>query len=234
LFFLYVKLERIKSDDNEEKLKRETQCFSGRWTQGKQNSAETFISLLLPFEGPLWIIVELESPTKSPVIKTGLSRTCTYAVQQIDQSRTYIRDNALFLRDNGWPEIHGECEGVVIIGRRTDAGRHEQRLKLEAKRRERIEIASYDRILERFEENSIPLKYRKLILLVFSRSIHSRSDRLERSSVAQSWLRPLVCKIVREPAIKRSSKTLLISTHVSGTRKHQGYSDVKQAPLRNV
>jgi Domain of unknown function (DUF4263) len=111
--------------------------------------------------GPLWIIVELESPTKSPVIRTGLSRTCNFAIQQIEQYTTYLRDHASFLRNNGWPELHGDCRGVVVIGRRTDTGRLEHRLKLEAKRRAGIDIASYDRILEPFEEKQLRIGVHK-------------------------------------------------------------------------
>jgi hypothetical protein len=102
--------------------------------------------------GPKWILVELESPKKSPVTKTGVSAICNHAVEQINDYRRYLRDNALFLRDNGWPEIHGECDGVVVIGRRTDARRAELSPKLAAFKKQAIEIVSYDRLLEQCAE----------------------------------------------------------------------------------
>jgi hypothetical protein len=102
--------------------------------------------------GPKWTLIELESPKKSPVTKTGVSSICNHAVEQINDYRRYLRDNALFLRDNGWPDIHGECDGVVVIGRRTDTNRAGLSPKLVAFRRQAIDIVSYDRLLERCAE----------------------------------------------------------------------------------
>lgn len=110
--------------------------------------------------GPQWIIVELESPKKSPVTKSGVSAICNHAAEQINRYKTYLRDNALFLRDNGWPWIHGECEGVIVIGRRSDPNRSKHWQRLEEFRRQHIEVASYDRLLEIFVETQERIRTR--------------------------------------------------------------------------
>lgn len=103
--------------------------------------------------GPLWIIVELESPRKRAVTKVGLSQICNHGVEQINSYRTYLRDHAMLLHSAGWPRIHGECDGALIIGRRNDPMRATQSEKLEAFRRQKIEIMSYDRLLEHYQFN---------------------------------------------------------------------------------
>ncbi len=110
--------------------------------------------------GPQWIIVELESPRKSPVTRSGVSAICNHAAEQINRYKTYLRDNALFLRDNGWPGIHGECEGVIVIGRRSDPNRSKHWQRLEEFRRQHIEVASYDRLLEIFAETQERIRTR--------------------------------------------------------------------------
>ena len=103
--------------------------------------------------GPLWIVVELESPRKSAVTKRGLSQICNHGAEQINSYRTYLRDNALSLRANGWPQIHGECDGALVIGRRSDPMRSKRSEKLEAFRRQKIEVMSNDRLLENYALN---------------------------------------------------------------------------------
>jgi antiviral defense system Shedu protein SduA len=98
--------------------------------------------------GPDWFIVELESPTQSPLTQRGISQICNHAVEQINDYRTYIEENGYFLRENGWPKLHGQGEGIVVIGRRTDPGRSEAGDRLRNFRRQRVEIVSYDRLLE--------------------------------------------------------------------------------------
>jgi hypothetical protein len=100
--------------------------------------------------GPDWIIVELESPTKRAINKDGkVSATCNHAVQQINDYKTYLRNHAYFLRGEGkWPKLHGECTGAVIIGRRNDPQRAAGAERLDAFKRQRIDIISYDRLLD--------------------------------------------------------------------------------------
>jgi hypothetical protein len=102
--------------------------------------------------GPAWTIVELESPTKSPITKCGKSRICDHAIEQITHCKIYLRDYAEYMRNAGWTGIHGNCEGVIVIGRREDRGRSQQSEYLQACREQHIEIMSYDRLLESCEE----------------------------------------------------------------------------------
>jgi hypothetical protein len=98
--------------------------------------------------GPLWIIVELESPTKRATTKSGLSQIFNHGVEQINSYKTHLRDNATSLRATGWPDIHGETQGALVIGRRDDPMRSDHAEKREAFRRQGIEVMSYDRLLE--------------------------------------------------------------------------------------
>lgn len=103
--------------------------------------------------GPMWIIVELESPAKRAVTKRGLSQICNHGAEQINSYKTHLRDNAVSLRANGWPRIHGECNGALIIGRRNEPMRSEYSERLEAFRRQNIEVMSYDRLVEHYRIN---------------------------------------------------------------------------------
>jgi len=108
-----------------------------------------FIICEWPTVGPDWIIVELESPTKKPINKDGeVSAICNHAVEQINDYKTYLRDHAHFLRGDGWPKLHGECSGVVVIGRRGDRRRLAHAERLDAFKRQRIDIVSYDRLVD--------------------------------------------------------------------------------------
>lgn len=99
--------------------------------------------------GPDWFIIELESPTKSPLTRDpDVSQICNHAAAQIDSYRAYIEEHGHFLRENGWPKVHGQCDGIIVIGRRNDPNRSRHTGKLQAFRRQRIDIASYDRLLE--------------------------------------------------------------------------------------
>jgi hypothetical protein len=110
--------------------------------------------------GPDWFIIELESPKSSPLTKSGdVSQICNHAVGQINDYRNYIQEHGHFLRGNGWPKLHGEFEGFVVIGRRTDPNRLEHPDKLQAFDRQKIEIVSYDRLLEEFRSMQSYLGY---------------------------------------------------------------------------
>jgi antiviral defense system Shedu protein SduA len=99
--------------------------------------------------GPDWIIVELESPTTSPFTKSGaISQICNHAAEQINGYKDYIEQHGHFLRDHGWPKLHGVCEGIIVIGRRNDPGRSKYADKLRAFKRQQISVASYDRLFE--------------------------------------------------------------------------------------
>ena len=98
--------------------------------------------------GPDWIIVELKSPRASPLTNSGrISGYCNRAAEQINDYKTHIEKHGHFLREGGWPNLHGQCDGVIVIGRRDDSNRSLGD-KLASFKRQRIEIASYDRLLE--------------------------------------------------------------------------------------
>jgi hypothetical protein len=102
--------------------------------------------------GPTWTIVELESPRRSPVKRTGKSWICNHAIEQINDYRRYLGVHADFLRGLGWKGIHGNCDGVVVIGRRTDSKRVRLSRYLQDCRDSHIEIRSYDGLLEECAE----------------------------------------------------------------------------------
>ena len=96
--------------------------------------------------GPLWTIVELESPTARTTNTRGISATCRHALQQIEDYRNHLRKHAAFLRDGGFLGIHGKCRAWIIIGR-TEERRPIDRERLAQLREYDVEVASYDRLL---------------------------------------------------------------------------------------
>jgi hypothetical protein len=98
--------------------------------------------------GYRWILMELESPRMEATNKDeSISADCHHAVGQILDYRRWLRDNALFEEKQGFKGLNADCEGYVVIGRR-DGGRTElEQQRLADFRQERIEIASYDRLL---------------------------------------------------------------------------------------
>jgi hypothetical protein len=99
--------------------------------------------------GPDWFIVELESPLARPLKEDGdFRRDCNHAIDQINSYRSFLEEHGHYLRTHGWPKIHGEFEGVIVIGRRTDPLRAEYPDRIRDGRRQKIEVMSYDRLLE--------------------------------------------------------------------------------------
>lgn len=98
--------------------------------------------------GPVWTIVELESPKANPLLLRGdLSAKMRTAQQQIEDYRRHLRKNAAFLRDGGWPQVENKVNAWIVIGRRRPTTVAE-RERLAAFREYDIEIATYDRLLE--------------------------------------------------------------------------------------
>lgn len=104
--------------------------------------------------GHKWTLIELESPRMEATNRDGsVSRDCHHAVQQILDYRRWLRDNALFEEKQGFRGLNSDCEGYVVIGRR-DAGRTDlERQRLADFRVEKIEIASYDRLLSQASDH---------------------------------------------------------------------------------
>jgi Domain of unknown function (DUF4263) len=102
--------------------------------------------------GYAWTIIELESPKMEATNKDGsVSADCHHAVGQILDYRRWLTENALAVQKK-YPSLNDRCEGVVVIGRR-DSGRTElEQSRLADFRQQRIEIASYDRLLYQARE----------------------------------------------------------------------------------
>jgi 1-aminocyclopropane-1-carboxylate deaminase/D-cysteine desulfhydrase-like pyridoxal-dependent ACC family enzyme len=96
--------------------------------------------------GPLWTVVELESPIAKTTNSKGISGKCRHALQQIEDYRNHLRKHAAFLRDGGYFGIHGKCRAWIIIGR-TEERRPIDCERLAQLREYDVEIASYDRLL---------------------------------------------------------------------------------------
>jgi antiviral defense system Shedu protein SduA len=95
-----------------------------------------------------WTLIELESPTVEATNKDeSISAGCHHAVQQIRDYRRWLRDNALFEEKQGFTGLNADCDGWVVIGRRDGARSEIEKQRLADFRRERIEIASYDRLI---------------------------------------------------------------------------------------
>jgi hypothetical protein len=110
-----------------------------------------FMTCDLTSTGPIWTIVELESPTAEPINSRGISAICHHAHQQIEDYRRHLANHAAFLRDGGWPISGERSPAWIVIGRR-----HEQQQALGAERlaslrQYSIEVASYDRLLSECE-----------------------------------------------------------------------------------
>jgi len=77
----------------------------------------------------------------------SVSADCNHALQQIRDYRRWLRDNALFEEKQGFKGLNADCEGWIVIGRR-DTGRTDlEQQRLADFRKEKVEIASYDRLL---------------------------------------------------------------------------------------
>jgi hypothetical protein len=96
-----------------------------------------------------WSYVELESPTKTPLLKSGLaSAKLREAIGQIDDWRIWLRSNIAYAQNHlGLIDIDAECRGWIIIGRRSMI-RTEHALKYRELSRNNLTVISYDRFLE--------------------------------------------------------------------------------------
>jgi hypothetical protein len=108
--------------------------------------------------GYQWTLIELESPTMEATNKDGsVSKDCHHAVEQILDYRRWLRDNALFEEKQGFKGLNADCESWVVIGRR-DVGRTElEQQRLADFQKQRIEIASYDRLFYRTKDHLLYL-----------------------------------------------------------------------------
>ena len=101
--------------------------------------------------GPTWTIVELENPNFRVTKRDGISAQGIHAIQQVKDYRRHLKKYPQLVREGGFPGIHNPSDSLIVIGRRM----HGLPIELNAERlaeyrEERIEVASYDRLLERF------------------------------------------------------------------------------------
>ena len=96
-----------------------------------------------------WVMVELESPTKSPLTKAGLpTAKLNEALTQVRDWRSWLRLNIAYAQSQlGFSDLHAEVHAYVVIGRRS---------MLEAKNIRRYQelssdktgVMSYDRLVD--------------------------------------------------------------------------------------
>jgi hypothetical protein len=101
--------------------------------------------------GPTWTIVELESPKMRPTNSRGISGDCHHAIEQIQDYKRYFKENVEGLQRFGWTGLNGDCKGFVVIGTRRHERSQKDSSRLADFRQQQIEIASYDRLLEKYE-----------------------------------------------------------------------------------
>jgi hypothetical protein len=99
--------------------------------------------------GAQWRMVELESPTASPLTRAGMaSQKLNQAITQIKDWRTWLRQNIAYAQNQlGFHGLDAECGAFVVIGRRhaIDA-RHAARYR--ALSDDRTTVLTYDRLLD--------------------------------------------------------------------------------------
>jgi hypothetical protein len=105
-----------------------------------------------------WILIELESPRMEATNKDeSVSRGCHHAVEQILDYRRWLTENAL-VEQKTYPSLNDKCDGYVVIGRRDGRTELEQK-RLADYKQQRIEIASYDRLLHEAKEHLLHINH---------------------------------------------------------------------------
>ena len=94
-----------------------------------------------------WIAIELESPTVKALTKAGLpAKKLADALGQIRDWRTWLTDNVAYARqERGLKDIDGNCEAIVVIGRRSSLA-PKQIKRYRALSSNGITVMSYDRL----------------------------------------------------------------------------------------
>lgn len=100
--------------------------------------------------GPVWMLVELESPRANPLRKNGeIRQSLHHAVGQIRDWRRWLMRYGSYLREkDGYWGITAECEASVVIGRRKMRDSKDGRNRIREYRTQHIDVMSYDRLVE--------------------------------------------------------------------------------------
>ncbi|AMV42291.1 Shedu anti-phage system protein SduA domain-containing protein [Paraburkholderia caribensis] len=131
----------------------------GRWIIPKQRLGAQHVTDFMIGErdsmGFRWQAVELESPLAKMFTKSGNpTAQLTHAVRQIQDWRMWLASNQNYAaRDRGehglgLTEIHPDVEGLIIMGRRGTESDDTRRLRRQMGRDAKIEIHTFDYLLE--------------------------------------------------------------------------------------
>ena len=102
-----------------------------------------------------WKAIELECPTVKALTKAGLpARKLADALGQIRDWRTWLTDNVAYARqERGLKDIDGNCEAIVVIGRRSSLD-PKQVKRYRALSTDGIAVMSYDRLHDSMQNSS--------------------------------------------------------------------------------
>lgn len=102
-----------------------------------------------------WTAIELESPTAKALTRAGLpARKLAAALGQIRDWRTWLTDNVAYARqERGLKNIDGNCEAIVVIGRRSSLDPR-QANRYRALSSDGITVMSYDRLHDSMRNSS--------------------------------------------------------------------------------
>lgn len=101
-----------------------------------------------------WTLVELESPQKAALTKSGRpSAKLTEALSQIRDWRHWLRENIAYARSTlGFQGIHAEIPSYVLIGRRAHFDPEHIARYQELSLSSGVNVLSYDRLLDASSE----------------------------------------------------------------------------------
>jgi hypothetical protein len=134
----------------------------GRWVRPQARLGSQYVADFLIAEkdsmGMHWTLVELESPKAKMCLKSGgLAQKARQAMDQIDDWRDWLGRNHTYAASPvkeqglGLREIDPRPPGLVLVGRRDDKLDDCKRARRAAKADRRIEVHSYDWLVERVE-----------------------------------------------------------------------------------
>jgi hypothetical protein len=126
----------------------------GRWVFPKPRFGSEHIPDFMICErdsgGYHWHLVELENPNHRALTKNGQPTAyLTQARQQIDDWRIWLRKNVQYAQTElGYLGLDDEFHSIIVIGRREAIGTNQQDRYRELAQG-KVEVMSYDRLLER-------------------------------------------------------------------------------------
>lgn len=134
----------------------------GRWVRPQVRLGSQYVADFLIAEkdsmGMHWTLVELESPRARLCLKSGgLAQKARQGMDQIDGWRDWLGRNHAYAASPvdeqglGLREIDPRPPGLVLIGRRDEGLNGCQRTRRAAKADRRIEVHTYDWLVERVE-----------------------------------------------------------------------------------